>query len=47
MATRHPIEYDVSPVEMDRGLQWLTLRLKNVGDEPLAGLGVRLQSMDD
>jgi hypothetical protein len=47
MATRHPIEYEVSPDEIDRGLQWLTLRLKNVGDEALTGLGVRLHSMDD
>jgi len=30
MATRHPIEYQVSPDEIDRGLHWLTLKLKNV-----------------
>ena len=47
MAARHPIEYEVSPDEIDRGVRWLTLRLKNVGDEPLTGLGVRLHSMDD
>ena len=47
MAARHPIEYQVSPDEIARGLHWLTLKLENVGDEPLTGLGVRLHSMDD
>lgn len=47
MATRHPIEYHLSPDELDRGLHWLTLTLKNVGDEALTGLGVQLHSMDD
>lgn len=47
MPTRHPLEYELSPDKIDRGLHWLTLRLKNVGDEPLLGLGVRLDSMDD
>jgi hypothetical protein len=47
MATRYPIEYEVSPNEIDRGMRWLTLRLKNVGGEPLSGLGVRLHSMDE
>jgi len=47
MATRYPIEYGISPDQVDRGLHWLTLSLKNVGDQPLAGLGVQLYSMDD
>lgn len=47
MATRYPLEYQVSPNTIDRGLHWLTLKLKNVGNEPLSGLGVRLHSMDD
>ncbi len=47
MPTRYPIEFEVSPDTIDRGLHWLTLRLKNVGDEPLTGLDVRLRSMDD
>lgn len=47
MATRHPIEYEMSPDEIDRGLHWLTLSLKNVGDEPLTGLSVQLHSLDD
>ncbi len=28
-------------------MHWLTLKLKNVGNEPLSGLGVQLHSMDD
>ncbi|MFO7742075.1 MAG: hypothetical protein R6X31_07160 [Anaerolineae bacterium] len=47
MATRRPIQYEVSPRELDRGLHWLALRLRNVGDQPLTGLSVRLHSMDD
>jgi len=47
MATRHPIEFEVTPSDVNRGVHWLTLRLKNVGDEELSGLGVRLHSMDD
>jgi hypothetical protein len=47
MATRHPIEYKVSPDQIDRGVHWLTLRLKNLGDDSLTELGVRLHSMDD
>jgi hypothetical protein len=47
MATRHPIECEISPNEIDRGLHWLTLSLKNVGDEPLTGLSVQLHSLDD
>jgi len=47
MGTRHPIAYAVSPEAIERGTRWLTLRLENVGEEPLSGLGVRLHSMDD
>lgn len=47
MATRHPIEYQVTPQEIDRGMQWLTLKLTNRGEQPLTGLGVQLHSMDD
>jgi hypothetical protein len=47
MPTREPIEFEVTPNEVNRGVHWLTLRLKNVGDETLSGLGVRLHSMDD
>lgn len=47
MATRYPIGYEIARKEIDRGLRWLTLRLKNVGDEPLTRLGVQLQSTDE
>lgn len=47
MPTRHLLEYGLSPDKIDSGLPWLTLTLKNVGDEPLSGLAVRLHSMDD
>ncbi len=47
MATRYPLDYDMWPREIDRGLHWLSLKLKNIGDEALEGLGVQLHSMDD
>jgi len=47
VGTRHPIAYEMSPKEIERGTRWLTLSLKNVGEKPLSGLGVRLHSMDD
>jgi len=45
--SRHPIAYEVSPREIERGTRWLTLSLKNIGDAPLSGLSVRLHSMGD
>ena len=47
MGTRHPIRYEISPIEVERGMQWLTLKLENIGEEPLQALGVQLHSMDD
>ncbi len=47
MAIRHPVEFQISPQDIDRGMRWLTLRLRNVGDKTLTGLDVRLDSMDD
>lgn len=47
MAIRHPIQFEIKPEDIDRGLHWLTVGLKNVGDEKLTGLEVRLNSLDD
>jgi hypothetical protein len=46
MAIRYPLEYEVTPRHVDGGEKWLSLRLKNVGDEPLTALDVRLNSLD-
>lgn len=46
MTIKYPIEYDLSPRNVDPGLRWLTLKLKNIGVETLTGLDVRLNSLD-
>lgn len=47
MPTRHPIEYEITPDKIEEGSRWVTVNLKNIGDEPLAELGVQLHSMDE
>jgi hypothetical protein len=46
MAFKHPIEYELSPKNVSAGMRWLTLRLKNVGDQNLIGLDAKLNSLD-
>jgi hypothetical protein len=46
MATKFPIEYELSPKDIRTGTYWLTLRLKNVGTEMLTSLDVKLNSLD-
>jgi hypothetical protein len=43
---KHPIEYELEPTEIDKGVQWLTLRLKNKGKVTLKRLDVELHSLD-
>ena len=43
---KYPIEYELNPTEIDKGLQWLTLKLKNKGRVPLKRLDVELHSID-
>ena len=43
---RHPIEYEFNPTEIDKGIQWLTLRLKNMEKVTLKKLDVQLHSLD-
>jgi CheY-like chemotaxis protein len=46
MAVKHPIEYELTPKSVSAGMRWLTLRLKNVGEENLIGLDAKLNSLD-
>lgn len=46
MALKYPIEYELNPKNVNAGMRWLTLRLKNVGAENLIGLDVKLNSLD-
>jgi hypothetical protein len=43
---KHPIQYELSPTEIDKGKQWLTLKLRNTGRQSLRRLSVELHSLD-
>jgi hypothetical protein len=43
---RYPIEYELEPTNVEKGIHWLTLKIKNIGVETLRRLDVRLHSTD-
>jgi hypothetical protein len=43
---KYPFEYEFNPTDMDKGKQWLTLTLKNIGNKSLKRLDVELHSLD-
>jgi uncharacterized membrane protein len=43
---KYPIEYELSPETLEKGTQWLTLRLKNAGDDSLHNLDIKMHSTD-
>ena len=46
MRYKYPIEYELNPTEMNKGKQWLTLKLKNIGNKTLKRLDVEFHSLD-
>lgn len=46
MALRYPIEYELTPKNIQGGRRWMSLRLKNVSSDTLTALDVRLNSLD-
>lgn len=46
MAIKYPIEYELVPTSIDTGRNWVTLNLKNIGNQDLIGLDVNLNSLD-
>ena len=46
MTTKHPLEYELTPKEIDTGRHWMTLSLRNIGAQELTGLDVNLNSLD-
>jgi hypothetical protein len=46
MAAKFPIEYEISPKSIRGGRTWLAISLKNVSEDALTGLNVRLNSLD-
>jgi hypothetical protein len=43
---KYPFEYDLSPTEIEKGTNWVTLKMKNIGSETLKDLDVQLHSLD-
>jgi hypothetical protein len=41
-----PIDYELDPGILEKGIQWITLRLKNVGDVSLHNLDIKMHSTD-
>jgi len=46
MRYKYPITYELTPKEIDHGIHWLTLKLKNIGSKTITDLDVRLHSLD-
>ncbi len=46
MGIRYPIEYELTPDSVDKGSRWLTVSLKNIGNDDLTMLDVKLNSLD-
>jgi len=46
MAAKFPIEYEISPKSIRAGRSWLAVSIKNVSENALTGLNVRLNSLD-
>ena len=43
---KYPIEYELDPGTLEKGIQWITLRLKNVWDVSLHNLDIKMHSTD-
>ena len=43
---KYPFEYEVTAEQIEKGTNWLTLRLKNISKETLRGLDIQLHSLD-
>lgn len=44
--SKYPIEYELRPETLEKGEQWLTLWLKNKGDDKLHNLDIKMHSTD-
>jgi hypothetical protein len=43
---KYPIEYELNPTEIEKGTNWVTLKLKNIGNQTLKNLDAQLHSVD-
>ncbi len=44
--SKYPFEYELSPESLEKGTQWLTMRLKNEGDDKLHNLDIKMHAID-
>jgi len=42
----YPIEFELNPKDMDNGIHWVSLRLKNIGNEELENLNIKAHTLD-
>ena len=43
---KHPIEYELTPDAVERRSHWLTVRIKNTGDDHLKNINIKMHSLD-
>jgi hypothetical protein len=43
---KYPIEYELNPTAIEKGNNWVTLKLKNIGNETIKELDIQLHSLD-
>ncbi|HXX95699.1 MAG TPA: hypothetical protein VEL11_01100 [Candidatus Bathyarchaeia archaeon] len=43
---KYPFEYELSPETLEPGTRWLTLRLKNIGNDSMHNLDINMHSTD-
>ncbi len=43
---KYPFDYELTPAKIEKGTNWVTLKLKNTGSETLRDLDVQLHSVD-
>jgi len=46
LRSKYPFEYEITFEQIEKGTNWLTLRLKNISKETLRGLDIQLHSQD-
>jgi hypothetical protein len=43
---KYPLEYELNPTEIEKGTNWLTLKLRNTSRDTLRGVDIQLHSLD-
>ena len=43
---KYPFDYELTPAEIDVGINWVTLKLKNIGRDTLKALDIQFHSVD-